>query len=78
MTKHSFTLHWSDEDGGYIARCPEFPGLSAFGESPGEAIAEAQVALELMIETYQESGQSLPEPRKLGSISRAYSKEVAA
>jgi predicted RNase H-like HicB family nuclease len=78
MMKYSFTLHWSDEDEGYIARCPEFPGLSAFGESPDEAIAEAQVALELMIETYQESDQSLPEPHKLGSVSRAYSQEIAA
>ncbi|MBS1788999.1 MAG: type II toxin-antitoxin system HicB family antitoxin [Acidobacteria bacterium] len=62
--KYSFLLHWSDEDEGYIAKCPEFPGLSAFGETPDEAIAEAQVALELMIETYQEAGQPLPEPLK--------------
>ena len=65
MTNYSFSLQWSDEDAGYIARCPEFPGLSAFGESPGEAIAEAQIALELMVETYQESDQSLPEARKI-------------
>lgn len=78
MMKYSFTLHWSDEDGGYIARCPEFPGLSAFGETPGDAIAEAQIALELMIETYRKSDQPLPEPRKLGSIPRPFSKELAA
>ncbi len=75
--KFSFALHWSDEDGGYIATCPEFLGLSAFGESPDEAIAEAQVALELMIETYRESGQSLPEPVKFGGAA-AYSQKLAA
>jgi antitoxin HicB len=69
MTKYSFTLHWSDEDEGYIVKCPEFPGLSAFGDTPDEAIAEAQIALELMIETYQESGYELPEPRKLEQYS---------
>lgn len=62
--KYSFVLCWSDEDEGYIAKCPEFPGLSAFGETPPEAIAEAQVALELMIEAYQDSGKTLPEPLK--------------
>ena len=62
--KYSFALHWSDEDEGYIAKCPEFPDLSAFGDTPREAIAEAQVALELMIETYQDAGKALPEPLK--------------
>ncbi|MGE0887183.1 MAG: type II toxin-antitoxin system HicB family antitoxin [Blastocatellales bacterium] len=76
--KYSFTLHWSDDDGGYIARCPEFPGLSAFGDSAKEAIAEAQVALELMIEEYQENGQPLPEPCKLGAIIDSQANELAA
>lgn len=75
--KYSFLLHWSDEDGGYIANCPEFPGLSAFGESPDEAIAEAQVALELMVENYRETGQSLPEPLKFG-VATDYSQKLAA
>jgi predicted RNase H-like HicB family nuclease len=74
--KYSFLLHWSDEDNGYIARCPEFPGLSAFGESVEQAIAEAQVALELMIETFQETGQALPEPLKFDAV--AFSRKLAA
>jgi predicted RNase H-like HicB family nuclease len=60
--KYSFTIQWSGDDEGFIARCPEFPGLSAFGDSPNEALAEAQIALQLMVETYQESGYELPEP----------------
>ncbi len=76
--KYSFTLHWSDEDGGYIARCPEFPGLSAFGDSAKEAIVEAQAALELMIEEYQENGQPLPEPSELEATLRPNSSELAA
>lgn len=60
--KYSFTLRYSEDDAGYIAVSPEFPELSAFGESPEEAIAEAKVALELFIETYREENKPLPEP----------------
>ena len=41
QNKYRFDLNWSDEDDGYIAVCPEFPGLSAFGETAEESLAEA-------------------------------------
>lgn len=64
-TKYAVHIFWSDEDQGFIATCDEFPGLSAFGESRGEALNEAQVAIDLMIETNTSSGLSLPVPRKV-------------
>jgi predicted RNase H-like HicB family nuclease len=63
MNNYKFDLAWSVEDEGYIATCPEFVGLSAFGETANEALAEAQVALKLFIETYEEKGIRLPEPK---------------
>lgn len=66
---YSFNLRYSDEDQGYIAICPEFPGLSAFGESPEKAVEEARTALELFIETYEEENKSLPEPNVLKEYS---------
>lgn len=63
MNKYSVNIFWSDEDEGYIAVSPEFPGLSAFGKTPEKAIAEAQVALKLFIDTYEEEGLPLPEPQ---------------
>jgi antitoxin HicB len=63
MNKYSINIFWSDEDEGYIAVSPEFPGLSAFGKTAAKAIAEAQIALELFTETYREEGLSLPEPQ---------------
>ena len=63
MNNYKFDLAWSVEDEGYIATCPEFVGLSAFGETANEALAEAQVALKLFIETYKEKGIALPEPK---------------
>jgi len=61
--KYALQIFWSDEDECYIAVCQEFPGLSAFGETREEALREAQIALDLMIETYLEKGISLPEPQ---------------
>jgi len=63
MNRYSINIFWSDEDESYIATCPEFPGLSAFGETPEEALAEAQIALQLFIDTYNEDGLPLPEPQ---------------
>jgi len=62
MNKYGFNVAWSDEDEGYIATCPEFPGLSAFGKTAEAALAEAQNALVLFIKTYQEDGLPLPQP----------------
>ncbi len=63
MNKYSYRMSWSDKDNGYIIICPEFPGLSAFGETEEEALREAKVALELFIEDMQESGETLPKPQ---------------
>lgn len=69
MKNYQFNLIWSEEDDSYIAICPEFYGLSAFGDSPEEALAEAKVALELFIESYEEDGIPLPEPVKVKEYS---------
>jgi predicted RNase H-like HicB family nuclease len=63
--KYTLQIFWSGEDEGFVAVCREFPGLSAFGETREEALREAQIALDLMIETYQEKGISLPEPQSI-------------
>ena len=67
--KYSFKIYHSEEDEGYIAECPEFPGLSAFGETADEAIREAEIAMELFIETYSEENKPLPKPNVLKNYS---------
>ena len=69
MNNYKFDLAWSVEDEGYIATCPEFVGLSAFGETANEALAEAQVALKLFIEAYKEKDIPLPEPKTVQDYS---------
>lgn len=69
MNKYGLNIIWSDEDQAYIATCPELPGLSAFGETIEDTIAEAKLAQELFVETYEAEGLPLPEPQLLGSYS---------
>lgn len=63
--KYTIQIFWSIEDEAFAAVCQEFPGLSAFGETREEALREAQIALDLMIETYREKGIRLPEPQSI-------------
>ena len=60
MEHYGFDVFWSEEDGGYIATCPDFPGLSAFGETEEEAIVEGKAALRLFLEAIQAEGKPAP------------------
>lgn len=61
-TDYSVQVFRSPEDSGYIALTPEFPGLSAFGETPQDALREMRKVLELAIATTLEDGETLPKP----------------
>jgi predicted RNase H-like HicB family nuclease len=69
MLKYSINLIWSEEDYCYVARVSEFPGLSAFGETPEEAVKEVKIALDGFIKVYEEDGCSIPEPETLKQYS---------
>lgn len=64
MDHYSFRLEYSDEDEAYIASVPEFPGITAHGDNPDEAMKEVQIALGGVIEVYTEKKMILPEPLK--------------
>jgi predicted RNase H-like HicB family nuclease len=61
--KYPFNIAWSEEDQAYLATCPAFPGLSAFGETEEKAVTEAKVALRAMIEACRKKQIPLPQPR---------------
>ncbi len=62
MLKYSVNIVWSEEDDAFLATIPEFPGLSAFGETHQEAIQEALTAAEGMIEVMQQDNEKIPKP----------------
>lgn len=69
MNHYGYAVRWSDEDEAFVALCPEFPGLSAFGESAAEALEQIQVAVELALETHRAEGWPLPEVQGVSQYS---------
>lgn len=59
--RYSFNIEWSEDDREFVATCPAFSGLTAFGETEEEALGEAKIALQGFIETCNEQNIPLPE-----------------
>lgn len=60
---YHINLFWSAEDECWIADVPDLRSCSAHGDTPSEAIAEAEIAIELWLETARECGLPIPEAR---------------
>ena len=63
MNKYEVIIYWSDEDQAYVAEVPELPGCSAHGPSQETALARAQEAIRLWVESANEFGDPIPEPK---------------
>lgn len=63
MHKYEVVVYWSREGGVFVADVPELPGCAAHGASPAEALANAQEAISLWIDTATEFGDPIPEPK---------------
>ncbi len=68
VAKYSMKVAWSEEDEMFIAKCPELGGASGLGHTYAKAVVELQVAIELMVASYEEDGEAAPPPCFLGAI----------
>lgn len=65
MTLHyQIILYWSEEDQAFIAEVPELPGCAADGETYQKALQNVEIIMQEWIETAQDNGRSIPEPRR--------------
>jgi predicted RNase H-like HicB family nuclease len=66
-TPHRYPYHinifFDAEDGDYIAEVPDVQHVSAFGDTPEEALREVLIALEMTLELLREQGNPLPEAK---------------
>jgi len=62
VDKYTYRIEWSSEDSFHIARCLEFPSLSADGKTPEKAIAEIKKVVLASIKWMKEEKEILPEP----------------
>jgi predicted RNase H-like HicB family nuclease len=63
MNKYEVIIYWREEDQVFIAEVPELPGCMAHGPTQESALANAQAAIQLWLETAKEYGDPIPEPK---------------
>jgi predicted RNase H-like HicB family nuclease len=63
MLLYEIVIYWSHEDQAFIAEVPELPGCAADGATYQEALENVEIIMQEWIETAQELGRSIPEPK---------------
>ena len=61
--KYELIIYWRDEDEAFIAEVPKLPGCAADGETHGEVLRNLETVIDEWIETAQELGRPIPEPK---------------
>ena len=62
IEKYTYRGEWSEEDQLHIARCLEFPSLTAHGKTVGGALKEIEKVVEEAIVWMKEENEEIPEP----------------
>lgn len=65
MTTHRYEviIYWSDEDQCFVADVPDLPGCMAHGDSYEAALAGAQEAIDLWLDTAAELKRPIPQAK---------------
>lgn len=63
MNKYEVIIYWSEEDEAFVAEVPQLLGCAAHGPSQEVALASAQDAIRLWLDTAKEFGDPIPEPK---------------
>ena len=63
MLPYEIILYWSAEDRVFVTEAPELPGCIAHGDTQESALANIKQAMQLWIDTAQEFGDPVPEPK---------------
>ena len=63
MYEYEVKLHWSEDDGVFVAEAPDLPGCMAHGETEEAAREQIGQAMELWLDTARELGDPIPAPK---------------
>jgi predicted RNase H-like HicB family nuclease len=61
--RYEIIIFWSDDDRAFLADVPELAGCMAHGSTHEEALRNAQEAIQLWLETAEEDGRAIPQPK---------------
>lgn len=62
VDKYTYRIEWSEEDEVFVARCLEFPGLAAHGDTNEEALKEIKIVVKESVNWLKEENKPIPEP----------------
>jgi len=63
LYRYETIIYWSEEDQAYLAEVPELPGCMAHAATYENALANAQEAIHLWIDTSVEFGDPVQQPK---------------
>jgi len=63
MHRYEIIIYWSDDDQAFVAEVPELPGCTAHGDSANNALGNCRDAIDLWLDTAEEFGRPVPEPK---------------
>jgi predicted RNase H-like HicB family nuclease len=63
LNKYEIIIYWSGEDDLFVAEVPELPGCAAHGATQEDALANANEAIGLWLNTAREFGDPIPTPK---------------
>ena len=61
--KYELIIYWSEVDDCFIVEVPELSGCMADGKTYQEAVSNAEVIIKEWLETAQELGRDIPQPK---------------
>ncbi len=62
MPRYHIDLFWFEDDACWVANVPDLKACSAHGDTPEEALAEVQIAMQGWLEVAKDMGFPIPEP----------------
>ena len=62
--QYEVIIYWSEPDQAFVAEVPELNGCFSHGATHEAALAAAQDAVALWVDTAKEFGKVVPEPKK--------------
>ena len=65
--RYHINLLWSEADGAWVGDVPDLQSCSAFGDTPAEALAEVEKAMDAWLAVARQDGLPIPEPRYQGT-----------
>ena len=60
--KYTYRIEWSEEDHCHVARCLEFPSLTAHGDTIEEVLREIKYVVVESLKWMREEGETVPKP----------------